>query len=249
MLQLDVNDGIALLEMKSGKVNAMSLEFVLDLGGTLDSLANDPAIQGVILAGNGRVFSAGIDLKQLVAEGPAWLDEYLPLLSRLFLAALNFPKPLVTAINGHAIAGGCVVASAGDFRIIAEDARIGIPESRVGVPFPAAGMEIMRWAAGPAEFRQMIGGGATWTGHQAIVAGLADDACPGPQVLVRARARMDELRQVPDGVFALTKRQMRQFVVRAIREHATVFGDEIDAMWRHPATRRSIARYVETRLN
>jgi enoyl-CoA hydratase len=249
MFQLDVADGIALLEMKSGKVNAMSLEFVIDLAGTIGSLANDPAVDGVILAGNGRVFSAGIDLKQLVAERPDWLDEFLPQLSGLFLAALNFPKPLITAINGHAMAGGCVVACTGDVRIIAEDARIGIPESRVGVPFPAAGMEIMRWAASPSGFRQMISSGATWTGRQAVDAGLADEVCPVDQVLARARERMDELRQVPAAVFALTKRQMRQFVVRAIADHAATFGEEIDDLWRHPVTRQSITRYVRTRLN
>lgn len=249
MFQLDVVDGVALLEMRSGKVNAMSLEFVNDLVGTLGSLADDPAVDGVILAGNGRVFSAGIDLKQLVAERPEWLDEFLPQLSALFLATLHFPKPLITAINGHAMAGGCVVACTGDIRIIAENARIGIPESRVGVPFPAAGMEIMRWAASPSVFRQMISSGATWTGQQAVDAGLADEVCPVDQVIARGRERLDELRQVPAAVFALTKRQMRQFVVQAIADHTAAFREEIDAMWRHPATRESINRYVRTRLN
>ncbi len=248
MIETGVVDGVANLTLNSGKVNALDLELVTKLNQSLDQLRDDAQIAGIIVAGNSRVFSAGIDLKRLVAEPPDYLEAFLPELTRLFVQALVFPKPLVIAITGHAVAGGCVLASAGDYRVISDMARIGVPELRVGVPFPTAGLEIMRWAATPGSFRKMINSGATFTGPHAVSAGLADQACPAAEVIPEAARALSEMRQVPLPVFALTKRQMRWPVVQAIDEAGQRFDSEIQQLWRAPETRRSIETYVARRL-
>lgn len=249
MLNTEIQNATAVLTMSLGKVNAMSLELVEAISTSLTEFADDRQVRAVIVAGNPRVFSAGIDLKRLVSEGPEYLDVYLPKLTQLFTGALNFPKPLVTAIAGHAVAGGCVVACTGDYRVISHEARIGIPELRVGVPFPAAGLEIMRWATVGGCFRKMINSGATFVGQGAVVAGLADESCSGEIVLERAHLAIEEMLQVPPDVFALTKRQMRFPVNQAIEQGSGEFGPDIDRLWRDPATRKSIAEYVKKRLN
>lgn len=249
MLNIEIHNATAVLAMNHGKVNAMNLELVEEFNKSLNALASDSQVRALIIAGNWQVFSAGVDLKRIVNERPDYLDKFLPALSRLFENALNFPKPLVTAITGHAVAGGCVVACTGDYRVISLDARIGIPELRVGVPFPATGLEIMRWATVGNCFRKMINAGATFTGQEAVEAGLADESCPAKEVLDRAHLAIDEMLHVPDEVFGLTKRQIRFPVNQAIDEGRGAFEEEINRLWRDPKTRQSIADYVKKRLN
>ncbi len=249
MLKIEIQNATAVLRMDLGKVNAMSLEFVDEMNKSLAVFAADGKVRAVILAGNPQVFSAGIDLKRLVSESPDYLEVFLPRLSQLFEAALNFPKPLVTAITGHAVAGGCVVACTGDYRVISHNARIGIPELRVGVPFPTAGLEIMRWATVGECFRKMINTGETFVGQEAVDAGLADESCETGKVLERAHLAIEDMLQIPAEIFGLTKRQIRFPVNRAITQGREAFGSEIDRLWRDPATRQSITDYVKKRLN
>lgn len=248
MVELQTCNGLARLTLNHGKVNAMDLELLVELNETLDQLGHDRKIRGLILAGNPRVFSAGIDLKRLVAEPVDYLDRFLPQLSGLFVRALNFPRPLVVAVTGHAIAGGCVLACTGDYRVVSTQARIGIPEMRVGVPFPTAGLEIMRWATQPRFFRKMINTGATWTGEEAVSAGLADQACEPERLMETAHQAMAEIQTIPPAVFELTKRQTRFPVVRQIEAGDAEFDSEIQQRWRATETRQAVRQYVEQRL-
>ncbi len=248
MIERTEQDGIVTLTMSHGKVNAMSLEFLQVLNGQLRELEAEGNITGLVMAGNDKVFSAGVDLKRLVSEGPEYLDQFLPELSAMFLRAFRFPRPVVAAISGHAIAGGCVLACAADVRIIASEARIGVPELRVGVPFPSAGLEIMRWSATPQAFRKMITTGATFTGAVAVDAGLADAVADSDGLMESVDAAMREFEVVPPEVFQLTKRQMRQPVLDRIERSQELFGDEIDRLWRAEETRQMVTRYVKERL-
>ena len=99
----------------------------------------DPSVKAVILTGSGSSFSAGVDLFRVLKDGPEYGRRFLPVLDNFLRAALTLPKPMIAAINGHAIAGGCILAATCDHRIMTEgNGRIGIPELAVGVPFPGA---------------------------------------------------------------------------------------------------------------
>ena len=104
--------------------------------------------RAVVITGSGSVFSAGVDLQRIVAGGPSYVREFLPALSDSFMAIFDHPGPVVAAVNGHAIAGGCVIAAACDVRLMAHG-KIGLAELSVSVPFPPVAMEIMRYAVGP----------------------------------------------------------------------------------------------------
>jgi enoyl-CoA hydratase/carnithine racemase len=104
--------------------------------------------------------------------------------SRALGALFSLPKPVVAAVNGHAIAGGCVMACAADYRMMArEPGRIGIPELLVGVPFPVVPLEIMRFAAPPQHLQSLIYRGTTLTADEALQHGLVD-AVVDPEGLV-----------------------------------------------------------------
>ena len=129
---------VALLRMAHGKANALDVEFCEAHRRALDELARRADARRVVLTGQGRMFSAGVDLVRLLKAAPTTCARFLPALHRLFDAVFFFPKPVVAAVNGHAIAGGCVLECCADYRMMAQGGgRIGIPELLVGVPFPS----------------------------------------------------------------------------------------------------------------
>src|SRR5712692_1105698 len=136
MIELTDRGTVTVLKMVHGKANALDLELCEALTSQLDDCRRS-SIGALVLTGTGRMFSAGVDLPRIVDGGPAYVRAFLPSINRMFQTLFSFPKPVVAAINGHAIAGGCVMACAADVRLMArEPGRIGIPELLVGVPFP-----------------------------------------------------------------------------------------------------------------
>ena len=247
MFERSNESGITTLKMAHGKVNAMSLEFCQSMIQHLEELRKT-SCQAVILTGNERVFSAGVDLVRLVEESPQYLDTFLPTLVKMFETVFYFPKPVVAAVSGHAVAGGCVLACACDYRVIANQASIGVPELRVGVPFPVSGMEIMRWATSPQAFRQIINAGATFTGGHAVEVGLADESTEPSLLLSAGMTAVERLLTVRPAIFHLTKQQMRGPVTQLIESGRKTYGDEINRLWRDPETRNAVAAYVRDRL-
>ena len=136
MLDFEERGEVAIMRLQHGKVNALDLELLLAI--TEAMRAVDQA-RAVVITGSGSVFSAGVDLQRIVAGGPSYVREFLPALSESFMAIFDHPGPVVAAVNGHAIAGGCVIAAACDVRLMSQG-KIGLAELSVGVPFPPAAM-------------------------------------------------------------------------------------------------------------
>lgn len=247
MLNITTNDGIRFVEFSHGKVNALDLEFCREFSKALADAANDEC-KGVIYSGNGRVFSAGVDLKRLVNEDLDYIEEFLDELESIFEKAFFFPKPLVANVNGHAVAGGCVLACASDARIAHRHARIGVPELRVGVPFPSLGLEIMRFSTAPQFFRQMINIGATYSDDRAVVAGLVDEIVDVEQMRARCIEIINEMIRVPADVFKLTKNQLRIPAATNIERSERLYREQIRTLWRSDEIRDVVRSYVETTL-
>src|SRR5262249_17078440 len=121
MIKSDVVDGIAVLTLNHGKANALDIELCDALATRFAALPKSDA-KAVIRTAEGKIFSAGVDLKRLSSGGADYVRQFLPALHRLYEAVFFHPKPVVTAINGHAIAGGCVLACCADRRIMAPQA-------------------------------------------------------------------------------------------------------------------------------
>jgi enoyl-CoA hydratase len=175
MIERYENEGILTLRLAHGKASAIDVELLDGLLRELDQVGDD--IRALVLTGTGSIFSAGVDLVRLTREGAEYVRRFLPLLSRFVHTLFSFPKPVVAAANGHAIAGGCVMVLAADIRLMAEgDGKIGLPELLVGVPFPAAAMEVVRFAVSRDKIQSLIYTGRTLLPHEALAAGLVDKA-------------------------------------------------------------------------
>jgi enoyl-CoA hydratase len=244
---LDV-DGVpvAVLRMAHGPVNAMDLELCQALAERLRALATDPA-RAVVLTGSDRAFSAGVDLKRCLAEGEPYVARFLPALGEAFRAAFELPKPLVAAVNGHAIAGGCVLAACADTVLMAEGtARIGVPEVRVGVPFPRIALEVLTAAVGERGARELVTGAQTHLPERAAQLGLVHEVVPAAELSARAAAvAAGTAAAVPADTFALTKRQLH----RAGLERVDRYADEdapVARLWTAHLADGWVQRYLRS---
>ena len=247
MLEINEQNGISVVTMCHGKVNAMDIEFCDALISTLHQLGEGR--KPMVLTGSRAVFSAGVDLKRLIDETDSYLDSFLDRMSAMFRAMFEFPAPSVAAINGAAIAGGCILASGCDYRIISPAGRIGIPELRIGVALPVVAIEIMRFVAAPQKFQQMISIGATWTGNGAVDAGLADETQDRKEQLEHAIRKASELASIPTEVYHICKQQMRAPAIRNMEANMKQFGDANRKLWHDPENKAVVRAYVEERLN
>ncbi|SNY37214.1 enoyl-CoA hydratase/isomerase family protein [Paractinoplanes atraurantiacus] len=204
LIQVDDRDGVAVVRMTRGKVNALDLELLYALTATFTELDHNDATAAV-LTGGGRAFSAGVDLWRVIEGGAAYVREFLPALEDAFHAVLSLGKPTVAAINGHAIAGGAILAFACDQRVMS-GGTLGVTELLVGVPFPALALDILGGRAA----RQAVLTGATLTPEESLAAGHIDEIGPLDAAIARART----LAAIPADTFRLTKDQLHSGVRR-----------------------------------
>jgi enoyl-CoA hydratase len=238
---------VAVLRMAHGKANALDLELCEALTAQLDDCARSDA-GALVLTGEGRMFSAGVDLLRLLNGGGGYVRTFLPSVNKMFETLFSFPRPVVAAVNGHAIAGGCVMTCAADYRMMArEPGRIGIPELLVGVPFPVVPLESMRFAAPRQYLQAMAYRGLTLTAELALQYGLVDAVVEGERLLDEAVAVAASLAAIPFAAFSLTKTQMRAPTRRRMRAGAAVDADVQEA-WASPETLDAIRDYVARTL-
>ena len=245
--QTDLNDGIAWVELCHGKANALDLEFCHALSDEFERLGKEA--RAAVITGTGRIFSAGVDLLRLSQEGEQYTREFLPALDRVLLTLFQFPRPLVAAINGHAIAGGCVLACTADYRLMADGPfKIGVPELQVGVPFPPSALEVLRFAAPDRYVQELTSGEKIYSPHTAASHGLVHRAVPAETLRESALTEARRLAQLQTQAFALTKTMLRRPMVDRIALLNQQYGGEVLADWLHPDTRAAIRRYVEAHL-
>jgi enoyl-CoA hydratase len=238
-VSVEHEDGVAVLRMAHGPVNALDLELLEALIDVFGALGDRDA---VVLTGTGRAFSAGVDLRRIADGGEGYARRYLPLLRQAFLTLFDFPRPLVAAVNGHAIAGGCILVQTADLRLMAAGT-IGVTELRVGVPFPAAALEILRWATGPAAPRLVLEAQAV-APEPALAAGLVDRVVAPEDLAAQALDAARGLAAIPRGTFTLTKRQLRAPAHAAIAAFGPRADPEVDDLWAAPATATRAAAFL-----
>ena len=134
-MDIQIVDGVSTVRLDHPPVNALDLGLLDDVIDAMSGITGP-----VVITGAGRCFSAGVDLPAIVDGGAEYTDRFMTALSAAFLAVFDHPAPVVAAINGHAIAGGCVFAMAADIRLMSAGT-IGLTELAVGAMFPMAAIE------------------------------------------------------------------------------------------------------------
>ena len=242
MIEVTHRGPIRIARVAHGKANALDLDLSNAIIDTILEYQSSPDA-ALVITGQGTMFSAGVDLVCVVDGGAAYVRGFLPALSAALGAVFACPKPVVAAVNGHAIAGGCILAAAADHRVMARGSgRIGIPELRVGVPFPVVPLEVMRFAAAR-HLAAMVYGGATFSADEALAHGLVDGIADPEGLMGAAVAAAEHLAALPADVFTLTKRALRAPAIERIRAGEALDREVVDA-WAAPETLAHIRDYI-----
>jgi enoyl-CoA hydratase len=233
---------VQVLTLSSGRVNALDVEMLEELTGAVRERQSSGA-GALVVTGAGKVFSAGVDLNRVLQGGADYTDRLIPALSDAFDALFCYPGPTVAAINGAAIAGGCVLACACDRRLISPAAQIGASEVRVGVPFPAAALEVMRYACGD-HAEEVLLGGRLHRGEDALASGLAHRVV-AEDLIETAIAEASELGDISAVAYANTKAQLRAPAMARIREGGGI-DREVRQLWGADQTRQRLADSMQS---
>ncbi|MET7337566.1 crotonase/enoyl-CoA hydratase family protein [Nonomuraea sp. NPDC005650] len=210
-----LKDSVATITMDDGKVNAISIQLLTELGAALDRAAADSAV--VLLEGREGVFSAGFDLRVLAAGGDgalAMVRGGFELAARL----LSFPTPVVAACTGHAVAMGAFLLLSADYRVgAAGPYRLVANEVAMGITMPYAAIEIVRQRLTPACFTRAVLLAETFSPDDAVAAGFLDRVVEPARVSEAARETAEALTALDLKAHAASKARARRQTLEAIR--------------------------------
>jgi len=242
-IERETHGEVVLLRMNRAPVNALDLELLSDLVSALDGLSG--AAPPVVLTAAGRSFSAGVDLRRITGSPVDYTGEFLAALTAAFRAVFQYPAPMIAAINGHAIAGGYVLAAACDQRVLADGgARVGLSELRVGVPFPTEAIEIVRHAVGTSSAAELALGAELYDVPSALRKGFVDEVVPAEQ-LVETAVRHAQVRwERGPQAYLLAKRQLQHPVWENISRSAATEDAVVRALWSSTDTRDRIQKFM-----
>lgn len=190
LVRLEVEDGIATIRLDRPPMNALNGEIQHGLIAACREAGERRDVAAVVVYGGEKVFAAGADIKEMETMSYTDMVDHSGLLQDFTRALASLPKPTVAAITGYALGGGCEVALACDFRVVAEDAKLGQPEVNLGIIPGAGGTQRLARLVGPARAKDLVFSGRFVAADEALAIGLADEVVPAADVYTAAKARV-----------------------------------------------------------
>ena len=182
-VSIEVTDGVAVARLDRPKMNAISLQVQADLREAATELTERDDVRAVVLWGGERVFAAGNDVKEMADMTYADMVKVSASVSSATTAIARIPKPVIAAVNGYALGGGCELALSADLRFAAEDAVLGQPEVLLGIIPGAGGTQRLTRLVGTAKAKDIIFTGRFVKAEEALRTGLVDRVVPANKVL------------------------------------------------------------------
>jgi enoyl-CoA hydratase/carnithine racemase len=241
--ELSREDRTAVLTLASDKVNALDREVLDEITAFVEFCQHDPGIGALVLTGAGNVFSAGLNVSEILANEKSYTDSLLASLEAALVGLFRCPLPTVAAVNGAAIAGGCLLALACDKRLMADEARIGVTELRVGVALPVVAVELLKHVCGTRAEQLMFDAGLL-DAEEACRDGLAHQHLPRFELQVAAMAAAEQLASLDAGAYALAKSSVRRAALAAMEGSDPAVDRQVLEHWRADGTRADLERLL-----
>lgn len=186
-LTVSQEDNVATITLCRGKVNPLNESVIDEISNCFKEMENDPAVAAVILSGTGKFFSFGLDIPEFLSYTPAAFAAFLTKFTDLYTWLYLFPKPIVAALNGHTVAGGCMLALACDYRImVAGKAKISLNEIGFGSTVFAGSVEMLKGIVGSRNAELILLTGAMFSAPEAQRLGLIDAVAEEAELLDQA---------------------------------------------------------------
>lgn len=235
MIRIERDNDVAVLVFNRPPVNAIEQGFVDSLSAALEECRQDEPVRGLVLtADHPKTFSSGLDLKALAGYDRPTFEHFVHEFAQLSRTLFAFPKPVIAAVNGHAIAGGYLLAATAD-RILAADGggTVGLSEVRLAVPIPSPNLELLRTRLSPRVLEEVVLGAVAHPIAQALSLGLVDRVVPAAELRGEAVALARSLGSAPRGTWAQMKSRLRDRVLRRAAAAEVELHDFVDA-WYSP---------------
>lgn len=248
-----VRDGdVVIVYMTGTKANVQNELFFENLHQAFDRLEHDFADCAVVLTARGSCFSAGLDFESVfplfASDDQAAMAEWLRRYQAMNLRVWRFPRPTAAAINGHAYAGGLLIALTCDYRIAADGARLCMNEVRMGIPVPATFVEVIRYAVGDRGAALATLFGCEYGAQEANLLGLVHDVTTPEQLLSRAVAMVRAVGSNAFEAYAATKRALQSIALDNIETVAARLDEGLPALLSSQASVLGRAdRYAEVK--
>lgn len=186
--RVSTGEGLAEVTFSRGKVNALNEPAVDELADCFRTLAADPEAKAIIFTGQGKFFSFGFDIPEFLTYSKERFTSYLTKLTGLYAYLFMYPKPLVAALNGHTIAGGCMLALACDYRVmVSGKAKISLNEITFGSSLFAGSLRMLKFVVGEKNAQSIAYSGAMYTAEEAQQLGLVDQVTLEEKLMDDAR--------------------------------------------------------------
>ncbi|HZS41641.1 MAG TPA: enoyl-CoA hydratase/isomerase family protein [Polyangia bacterium] len=210
-------ENVALIRIDTGKGNAINVAWLERMNELLFELSESDA-RAVVITGSGAFFSAGLDLPSLLPLDKPAMQKFIQSFNDTMLRLFEVRLPMCAAVNGHAVAGGCVLALQADYRIMSDGAfKIGLNEVPLGLGLPAVVVETLRSQVPASSLLPIALDGRLLSPHEALELELIQEVAPEAAVVERAVAWARERGNLPQVAFQQVKRSLRRPAIEAVK--------------------------------
>jgi enoyl-CoA hydratase/carnithine racemase len=234
-------NGIATLILSRGKVNALNESLIEQLHAELSMLEKDEIIEVICLKGEGKFFSFGFDVPELLTYSRPEFERFLKKFTDLYHYLFLYPKPTIAVINGHAIAGGCMLATACDFRLmVSGKAKISLNEISFGASVPAGAVEMLEYCVGQRDAQTILFSGAMYTAELAYELGLIDRIAEDGELTEILKMAAQDYSNTDLVAFASIKRLIKGPVAERMQQREPGSIQEFMDIWYSESTRNNL---------
>ncbi|TKC60344.1 enoyl-CoA hydratase/isomerase family protein [Pedobacter hiemivivus] len=245
-IKVTIKDHLSLITLDRGKSNALNREMITELNDILNNISTDPNIGGVIIAGKEPFFSAGLDLIELYNYNEAEAESFWHLFLNFVANITAFKKPLVAAINGHSPAGGCVIALACDYRVMAEGKYIiGLNEVPVGIIVPNSIFNLYAFWIGTANASRSLLEGKLFSPEEALQIGLVDELVNPASIITAAERKVRKYMGMERNTWEQSKLSIRKDLITSTSADQSEALAVMLKQWWAPSTRSILKTIID----
>jgi len=224
-IQLSTQTGIAEVTFSRGKVNALNELAVQELRSCFEELAKQSDVKAIILTGQGtKFFSFGFDVPEFLSYSTEAFAAYLEKFTAFYTYLFAYPKPVIAALNGHTIAGGCMLALACDHRVmVSGKAKISLNEIGFGSSLLAGSVRMLKFVVGERNAQAIAYTGAMYSAEEALEQGLVDEVSSNDKLMEQARQAAVRFSAKDAIAFRSIKQLLRSSATKEMKEHEQIF--------------------------
>jgi len=240
-VSVSLDGNIATVVLNRGKVNALTEELVDELKNSFQELSINQRVKAVILTGTGKFFSFGFDIPHFLGHSKDQFTRYLTKFTDFYTDLFVFPKPVIAALNGHTIAGGCMIATACDYRImVTGKAKISLNEITFGSSVFAGSVEMLKACVGHRKAESILCSGAMYSAEQALDLGLIHQIASEQDLLPHSERIAEDFASRDNRAFQSIKHLLRRPIAEEMKKSEKASVLEFVDIWYSRETREQI---------